>query len=124
VHDFGPLGVARDVALGGGRLYVIVGGRVLLEFDPLVGEYQTDAGGRLYYLDATGGAATEIPVNGERLLRRPSPDPTGGTGIAVEGYEYTLLRDGMGNVVDSLVSRVPDLWRYQRSPDIPLARAP
>jgi hypothetical protein len=116
--------VARDLALGDGRLYVIVGGRVLLDFDPLVGEYQTDAGGRLYYLDDTGGAANEIPINGERLLRRPSPDPTGGAGIAVEGYEYTLLRDDQGNVVDSLVSRVPDLWRYDRALTVLTSRAP
>ncbi len=124
VYDFGPLGVARDLALADGRLYAIVGGRVFLEFDPLVGEYQADAGGRLYYLDDTGGAASEIPTNGDRLLRRPSPDPTGGAGIAVEGYEFTLLRDDMGNVVDSLVSRVPDLWRYGRPPDRPLSKAP
>jgi len=124
VHDFGPLGVARDLALCDGRLYVIVGGRVLLDFDPLVGEYQTDSGGRLFHLDAGGGAPTEIPINGERLLRRPSPDPTGGAGIAVEGYEYTLLRDDQGNVVDSLVSRVPDLWRYDRTLTVLTSRAP
>jgi hypothetical protein len=63
-------------------------------------------------------------MGGDRLLRRPYPDPTGGTGIAVEGYEITLIRDDLGNVVDSLVSRVPDLWRYDRTPTVLTARAP
>lgn len=123
VHDFGGLGVARDVAVAAGRLYVIVGGRVFPASDPILGEWQADAGGRLYYLDAAGGGVTEVPMGGDRLLRRPAPDPTGGPGIAVEGYEVVLLRDDMGNVVDSLVSRVPDLWRYERSAELRQAGA-
>lgn len=124
VYDFGALGVARDLALADGWLYAIVGGRVFLDGDAFAGEWQSDAGGILYYLDLAGGGATEVPTGGDRLLRRPFPDPTGSGGIAVEGYEITLLRDDMGNVVDSLVSRVPDLWRYNRTPDVLTARIP
>lgn len=124
VYDFGALGVARDLALAAGRLSLIVGGRVFLDGDALAGEWQADAGGILYHLDLATGTATEVPMGGDRLLRRPYADPTGGTGIAVEGYEITLIRDDLGNVVDSLVSRVPDLWRYDRTPNVLTARAP
>jgi hypothetical protein len=122
VHDFGALGVVRDVAVAAGRLYAIVGGRVFAAGDPILGTWQEDAGGLLYVLDLASGSATEVPMGGDRLLRRPYPDPTGGTGIAVEGYALTLIRDDLGNVVDSLVSRVPDLWQYQRPAGLPATR--
>ncbi len=111
-HDFGVLGIARDLALGGGRLYAIVGGRVFVASDPSLGEWQEDSGGRLFVLDLDGAGAEEIPVGGQRFLRRPSPDPTGGPGVAVEGYEYVLFQTPLGDV-DTLISPDSDLWRYE-----------
>lgn len=112
IHDFGMLGIARDLALAGGRLFVIVGGRVFVASDPSLGEWQEDSGGRLFVLDLDGGGVEEIPAGGQRFLRRPSPDPTGGPGVAVEGYELFIVQNPVGGV-DTLVSRLPDLWRYE-----------
>lgn len=124
VYDFGALGVARDVALAGDRLYVIVGGNVTQVTVPELGTWQSDEGGRLFVLDLGGGGAAEIPILASLLLRRPSADPTGGPGVAVEGYELAVLRDVQGNVLDSIVSRVPDLWQYDRQSAVPLPEAP
>src|SRR5690606_29094566 len=107
VHDFAP-DVVRDVALRGDRLYVILGGRIIQDFDEALGTWLVDYGGRLAVLDLVGGFVNEIPVGGDRLLRHPYPDPGGSGGVVVEGYPFSIQQFG-----DTAFSRVPDLWRYE-----------
>jgi hypothetical protein len=96
VHDFGALGIARDVSVRGTSLVAVVGGRVSYGTDPLLGPVQRDGGGPIIAVNLTTGGERTLPF-GTRLARRTVLAPDGQT-IAAEGY------DTLGNVLES------DLW--------------
>jgi hypothetical protein len=96
VHDFGGLGIARDVCVRGSILVAVVGGNVAFSNDPVFGPRQDDAGGFLYRVDLGTGAETAIGFPGH-LARRAAVLPAGSQ-VAVEGL------DSAG------ASPIADLW--------------
>ncbi len=99
VHDFGGLGIARDVSVTGNRLAAVVGGNVTFNIDPLLGPLQFDSGGRLFTVDLTSGTTQELAIS-NMLFRRPAVAPDG-QAVAVEGVDF-----GSSN-------RQPDLWLFR-----------
>jgi hypothetical protein len=94
VHDFGALGIARDVRVRAGRLVAIVGGNVAAGSDPnLNAVVQVDEGGFLYVVDLGTGARAQLPDTAFRY-RRPSLSP-----------------DGRLIVAEVMTPQGEDLWR-------------
>ena len=82
LHDFGTLGIARDLALLDDRLIAVVGGAVSFRLDP-VG--QVDLGGRLFEVDLTTGQTAPLGGgNTTYLFRHPSIGTAGA--VVAEGY--------------------------------------
>lgn len=99
-HDFSPGQDARDVAVAGGRLFVVVDGNVRL-------------GGDLHVLNLATGTETVVPPPSGELLwyQRPAPSPDGGRVVSQARIVSIITRpDGSG--VDTLTSSA-DLWLYQ-----------
>jgi hypothetical protein len=83
-YDFGPGQVARDVAIRGDSLLVVVGNRTVLQEFTEVGTYQSDFGDRLRLIHVASGldqAVGDAPV----CYRRPAFSPAGQT-LLVEGF--------------------------------------
>ena len=114
VHDFGAVGIARDVHFGGGRLTAIVGGKVQVIVDPVGPLQAADQGGHLYLLEPGTGAVTRLSGDG-RWFRRPALSPTGAA-LVGEGFAVLIDQDPDGPpdapVLDTTVSPVGDLGRY------------
>ncbi len=112
VHDFGLGRFARDVQVAGDRLVAVVGGRVSLTSDPLLGLLARDEGGQVTLVDLRSGTETPLPV-AQHFYRRPALAPDGRR-LAVEAYPLTVtvVRDPAGNVIvaDTAVARAGDLW--------------
>lgn len=110
VHDFGALGIARDVTVLGARLVAVVGGEVRYTDDPVLGPIQPDGGGNLLSVDLGTGAETVLPVDQPTVFRRPEFAPGGGpVRLVVEGYPPSI---GIPTR-NQLVSKVGDLYLYQ-----------
>lgn len=100
VHDFGALGIARDVSVAGNRLVAVVGGNVTYGFDGLLGApLQFDSGGRLFSVNLTSGNEQELFLANTRF-RRPAIAPNGQSVVA-EGVDATSS------------NRQPDLWLFR-----------
>lgn len=108
-HDFGSAGVARDLHLVGNRLAAVVGGRVAVGADLLLGPVQYDSGGVVHVVDLDSGTEQVLELF-DRLYRRPALSSDGGR-LVVEGFPLILTQNpGMG--VDTTVSRLGDLYLY------------
>ncbi len=82
IHDFGVLGIARDVSVSGTSLVAIVGGQVSYFTDPQYGPMQVDYGGTLYHLAM--GTSQVTPLSAlDRAARHPAISPDG-LHVAVE----------------------------------------
>ncbi|HXG45880.1 MAG TPA: hypothetical protein VNJ71_14105 [Gemmatimonadales bacterium] len=112
VHDFGLGRFARDVQVAGERLVAVVGGRISLTSDPLLGLLARDEGGQLVEVDLRAGAERPLPLD-QRFYRRPALSPDGRR-LAVEAFPFTVtvIRDPAGNILaaDTAVARAADLW--------------
>lgn len=91
-HDFGLGQRVRDVTVAGGRLVAILGR------------------GTLWLTDLAGGPASELPRSGLTFFRRPALSPDG-RHLVVEGYPFQQIPAG-GETLDTVVSRVGDLWLF------------
>ena len=81
VHDFGPLGIARDVQVAGGKMVAVVGGNVSFFTAPAAGPIQRDGGGSLILVDR--GSGTETPFGPVGLMfRHPALAPSGTSVVA------------------------------------------
>jgi hypothetical protein len=112
VHDFGPLGSARDVHVVGPRMAAVVGGRVAYGIDPLFGPTQWDSGGVVHVVDLQSG--TDVALDGPGLFRRPQISPSG-SAIVAEGYpliftDFVLPDESVQT--DTTVSRRGDLFLF------------
>jgi hypothetical protein len=111
-HDFGALGIARDVAVRNDQLIAVVGGRVDFVVHPIFGPVQFDAGGRLVSVDLTSGSETILPADAPLFFRRPS---FAGGGVparlVAEGYPLTITQ--VAGVTDTTVGRIPDLYLFE-----------
>ena len=111
-HDFGPLGIARDVVVVGDQLVAVVGGRVEFLVHPVFGPVQIDAGGRLVSVDLTSGSESVLPTGAQLLFRRPSLAAVGATTrIVAEGYPFTIAI--IAGAPDTAISRIPDLYLFE-----------
>ncbi|MEO6055566.1 MAG: hypothetical protein ABIQ49_01885 [Gemmatimonadales bacterium] len=114
VHDFGAAGIARDVHVAGGRLTAVVGGRVALAADPLLGPTQYDSGGIVHLVDL-GTDEDRTLDDPSRLFRRPVLAPSGDR-IVAEGYPLivTDVFDAVTqtNRKDTTVDRAADLYLF------------
>ncbi len=124
IHDFAAEGIARDVQTAGGRMVVVVGGKVSYTVDSALGPLQRDEGGLLHVVNlATGEDQSYIvesidSATGQRtglLFRHPALRPDGHA-VVVEGYPFlrNVIRDANGNViaVDTVVTHTSDLWLF------------
>ncbi len=108
IHDFGPAGIVRDVHAAGGRVAVIVGGRVAYIDHPIAGLTQFDSGGTLHVLDVSG--ENEVVLDAvDRLFRRPAVSPDG-TQVLAEGFP--LIITGPANARDTAVGKSGDLFLF------------
>lgn len=99
-HDFGTLGIARDVTVLGNRLVAVVGGEVSFVSHPIFGPVQYDGGGPLVSVDLATGAEISIPSIGPPLFRRPAFAPAGELiRLVAEGYTFS--------------SPIPDLYLFE-----------
>jgi len=110
-HDFGALGIARDVTVRDGQLVAVVGGVVTYTDDPLFGPIQRDQGGVLISVDLATGDESVLPTDRLLLFRRPAFSP-GGTSqrLVAEGYEFSVTPPPS---VDTTVSKNGDLYLYE-----------
>ena len=112
-HDFGALGIARDVHVAGGRLVAVVGGRVSFSVDSTFGPVQWDSGGVVHVVDLASGS--DVALDGPGLFRRPSLTPTGDRVVA-EGYPLIIVEfeDPVTGEqrADTTVSRTGDLYLF------------
>lgn len=109
-HDFGSLGIARDVTVLGARLVAVVGGEVYYEDNPTIGPIQPDGGGTVYSVDLTTGDETALPGDPSMVWRRPEFAPTTNpVRLVVEGYPRV---SGNAPTRNELVSKVGDLYLY------------
>jgi hypothetical protein len=110
LHDFGAGRIARDVQMLDGRLVAVVDGQVVFHDVAGIGMVQEDRGGDLYLVDIVGGTETPLPVPGY-WLRRPRVRASGDRVVA-EAYTYAITSTVVGGtaVVDTIVSRIADLW--------------
>jgi hypothetical protein len=104
-HDFGPAGIARDVHVVGTRLAAVVGGRVNVSVDLVLGSVQWDSGGVVHVVDLTTGSDVTLSP-GNRLFRRPALSPTGDR-LVVEGYPLIITTAPQA---DTTVSRAGDIF--------------
>jgi len=108
-HDFGALGIARDVTVRGRRLVAVVGGEVEYSDDPVLGPIQPDGGGTLISVDLETGAETVLSGGAVRFFRRPAFAPSGSpVRLVAEGYppRTNAFRN-------ALVSKVGDLYLFE-----------
>ncbi len=114
VHDFGPAGIARDIHVAGGRLAAVVGGRVHLTLDSLLGPVQRDSGGFVHVVDLATDADVTLSDD-PHVFRRPVLAPTGDRVVA-EGYPLIITRipdpSAGGVVFDTTVGRTSDLYLF------------
>ncbi len=118
-YDFGALGIARDVQVGGGTLAAVVGGRVHFYFHASWGiQAQADSGGPIYAVPLPGGAP-RLVVNIGRALVIGSPtyrhialDPSGRHLVAERSV---MVERRLRAFTDTVVSKESDLWLF----DIP-----
>jgi hypothetical protein len=103
IHDFGALGVARDVHFSAGRLTAIVGGKVQVWVEPNGPLQSSDSGGHLYVLDPATGGVRRLSDEG-RWFRHPALSPAG-SALVGEGYDVVIDQD-------TTVSPRGDLWLY------------
>jgi len=82
VHDFGVLGIGRDVSVNATGLVAVVGGQVIYYSHPQYGPLQVDQGGTLYHLDLMTDVVTQLSA-ADRLARHPALSPNGRQ-VAVE----------------------------------------
>ena len=86
-HDFGAAGVARDVHVAGNRITAVVGGRVRLVPDPVLGPVQWDSGGVIHVVDlASGWTWHSTPGPALPPARALSP----GDRVVAEGYPLII----------------------------------
>ena len=107
-HDFGPVGVVRDVHAAGASVAAVVGGRVAFTVDPRLGPTQWDSGGVLHVLELDGDGEVVLDTP-ERLYRRPAVSPDGGR-IVAEGFP--LIVTGPISAPDTTVSKSGDLYLF------------
>lgn len=107
VHDFGSLGIVRDVSVRGNRLVAVVGGGIVFEDDAAVGPRQTDRGGNLYVLDLGTGIATQRVID-SHWLRHPRLSPTG-TRLVAESRQLAFISCGQ-TCTDTVITPTSDLW--------------
>lgn len=109
VHDFGPLGIARDVTVLGARMVAVVGGEVQYIDDPILGPTQLDGGGNLVSVDLGTGAETALPIDDPMMFRRPEFAPgTNPVRLVVEGYPPSIGTPTR----HQLLGKVGDLYLY------------
>ena len=110
-HDFGALGIARDVTVLGARLVAVVGGEI--EFtEGTLGPLQFDGGGNLVSVDLATGAETQLPVDHPMVFRKPEFAPAGDrVRLVVEGLPVGTLSGGCD--WHELLSKVGDLYLYE-----------
>ena len=107
IHDFGSLGIARDVQVSGVRMIAVVGGEVAYFNDPALGQIQVDNAGALWEVNLTTGSETPLPIPG-RFVRRPALSPEGSTVVA---ESFILQINSCGpTCLDTLVVKTGDLW--------------
>jgi hypothetical protein len=112
VHDFGTLGIARDVTVLGDQLIAVVGGQVEFVADPALGPVQYDRGGLLVSVDLTSGVEAILPTDQPLFFRRPALSTAGGTTrLVAEGYPLTITN--VAGVPDTTIAPVPDLYLFQ-----------
>jgi hypothetical protein len=109
-HDFGAAGVARDVHVADGRLTAIVGGRVHVVEDSILGQVQWDSGGIVHVVDRASDADVALAAD-LRLFRRAVLSPTGDRVVA-EGYPVTVRASSEPGLADTTVSRAGDLYLF------------
>jgi len=110
-HDFGALGIARDVTVLGSRLVAVVGGEIRYTGSTL-GPLQIDGGGNLVSVDLGTGAESPLPVDHPMLFRRPEFAPAGDrVRLVVEGLPTGTTPTGCG--WHDLLSKVGDLYLYE-----------
>lgn len=107
-HDFGGLGIARDVQVAGNLLVAVVGGRVSYLIDPLAGPLQRDDGGFLYAVDLRTGVESNISF-GRYLFRHPALSPSG-IRLAAEARQVAF--DPV--TFDTTVAPTADLWLLEQ----------
>lgn len=112
VHDFGELGIVRDVHVAGNRLVAVVGGSIE-SYEADVGVMQTDEGGDLWVMDLPAGTPTEL-VSTTHIFRAPRLSPDGGAVIAAGvPVDETVIYDGLTPIgIIIVVTGPPDLWRF------------
>jgi hypothetical protein len=112
VHDFGTLGIARDVTVLGDQLIAVVGGQVDFVADPAFGPVQYDRGGPLVSVDLISGAESILPTDAPLWFRRPSLSAVGATTrLVAEGYPLTITI--VAGVPDTTIARIPDLYLFE-----------
>ncbi len=112
LYDFGSLGIARDVGIGGGRLTAVVGGRVAyVPFDVIFGiPLQPDSGGPIYAVTLPAGQANVVASSpGVLQYRRPALAPSGRVVVA-EAYGFEVKN--LGGVLRTVVGKEADLWEF------------
>jgi hypothetical protein len=115
-YDFASAGIARDVHVRGTQMAAVVGGRVHFANDPSLGLTQWDSGGIVHVVNLQDGSDMVLTNPTDlALFRRPQMSSSGSQTIA-ERYPLILIdiRDENGSLirVDTLVSRVGDLYRF------------
>jgi hypothetical protein len=89
----------------GSRLAAVVGGRVNVSVDLVLGSVQWDSGGVVHVVDLTTGSDVTLSP-GNRLFRRPALSPTGDR-LVVEGYPLIITTAPQA---DTTVSRAGDIF--------------
>jgi len=103
VHDFGALGVPRDVTVRGGRLVAVVGGR--------------DTAGPLVSVDLASGAESPFTSGRPIWFRRPAFAPApAASSVVVEGYDLIITSyvppGSTVFVTDTAISTISNLYLY------------
>ena len=116
VYDFGPLGIARDAHIEGGRLVAVVGGHVAYFFNPSFGiSQQADSGGSIYSVTLPGGAPTPVvkivPGKGIGLdaYRHASLAPSGRRVVA---ERFIMVQRVLRFTTDTVMNKQSDLWLF------------
>jgi hypothetical protein len=115
-HDFGAEGIARDVQVGNGTLWAVVGGLVQLVGLPQGGVAQVDRGGQIVAVDLAGGTERLHDVNPLILFRRLAVAPAGAALVA-SGVAVSISSpdpQGQPTLTDTTVVSGADLWRFAR----------
>ncbi|MEP7326265.1 MAG: hypothetical protein ABI836_09985 [Gemmatimonadota bacterium] len=110
IHDFGALGIARDVAISGNHLVAVVGRSVVWQFELDHGSWvQRDEGGDLDFVDLVGGGSQLYHAD-STLFRHPvfAPD---GSGVVVEAQPYAPPHTAPDSEFNATNHRA-DLWLF------------